>query len=87
MAKRLYVGNIPFRTNEDELRELFGEFGEVHEVSIITDRETGRSRGFCFVEMDNAEEAISGLNERDFGGRTLRVNIARERGPAQSYGS
>ncbi|MBD3316621.1 MAG: RNA-binding protein [Chitinivibrionales bacterium] len=87
MAKRLYVGNIPFRTNEEEIRDLFAEFGKVHDVSIITDRETGRSRGFCFVEMDNADAAITGLNERDFGGRTLRVNIARERRPAQSYGS
>ena len=77
--KKLYVGNIPWKTTEEDLTNLFGEYGEVTSVRIITDRETGRSRGFGFVEMENADEAINNLNETDFMGRTLRVNEARER--------
>lgn len=78
----IYVGNLAFRTTEEELRQLFGEFGEVSSVKIISDRETGRSRGFGFVEMPNqaeAEAAVNAMNDTDVGGRTLRVNEARPR--------
>ncbi|HCX72735.1 MAG TPA: RNA-binding protein [Candidatus Cloacimonas sp.] len=79
MMKKLYVGNLPWKATEEDLTNLFSEYGEVTSARIITDRETGRSRGFGFVEMENAEEAINNLNETDFMGRTLRVNEARER--------
>ncbi len=79
--KKIYVGNLPWATTEADLRDLFGSFGTVHSTAVITDRETGRSRGFGFVEMDQdaADEAISKLDGRDFGGRPLRVNEAQER--------
>lgn len=80
----IYVGNLPFQATEDELREAFGEYGEVSSASIITDRESGRSRGFGFVEMtssEDAQKAISALNGADMGGRTLTVNEARPREP------
>lgn len=81
MSKKLYVGNLPFSTNEDELYDLFEQFGDVISARIIYDRETGRSRGFGFVEMDpdNAEQAMNKLNQHDFNGRPLQVNEARER--------
>ncbi len=81
MAKTIYVGNLAFSTTESEVRTLFEEFGTVHEVKMITDRGTGRFRGFGFVEMDDgeADAAISKLDGMDFSGRTLRVNEARER--------
>jgi len=79
MAQKLYVGNLPFSATEDELRSLFGQYGDVRSINIISDRETGRPRGFAFVEMDNAEEAIRNLDNQAFGGRNLKVNIARER--------
>ncbi len=82
MAKNIYVGNLSFNTSEDELGELFGQFGEVSSAKIITDRDTGRSRGFGFVEMPDdaaADEAIETLNGRDFDGRALTVNEARPR--------
>ncbi len=78
--KNIFVGNLSFNTTEDELRQLFETYGQVDRVSILTDRETGRSRGFGFVEMTNAEEgekAIAGLNGSQFGGRTVNVNEAR----------
>ena len=77
----LYIGNLPWRATEDELRDYFSSYGEVQSVSIITDRETGRSRGFGFVEMDDAaaSDAIEGADGKDFGGRSLRVSHARER--------
>jgi RNA recognition motif-containing protein len=80
-SKRLYVGNLPFEATTDTVRTAFEAFGTVHDVSLVTDRETGRSRGFGFVEMDekSANAAIEGLNDRDFGGRDLTVNVARER--------
>jgi RNA recognition motif-containing protein len=79
--KRLYVGNLPFEATTDEIRTAFEAYGEVHDVSLVTDRDTGRPRGFGFVEMDAeaATKAIEGLNEKDFGGRSLNVNEARER--------
>ena len=78
--KNIFVGNLSFNTSEDELRQLFEPFGQVDRVSILTDRETGRSRGFGFVEMSNSEEgdkAIAGLNGSQFGGRTINVNESR----------
>lgn len=81
--KKLYVGNLPWSATEDELRALFGEFGSVESVAIITDRETGRSRGFGFIEIASAEgalKAVAQLDGRDFGGRALRVNEAQDKG-------
>ena len=80
-SKRLYVGNLPFDATTESVRDAFAAFGTVHDVSLVTDRETGRSRGFGFVEMDekSANAAIEGMNEKDFGGRDLTVNVARER--------
>jgi RNA recognition motif-containing protein len=78
--KNIFVGNLSFSSTEDSVRGLFDQFGAVDRVSIITDRDTGRSRGFAFVEMSNdaeAERAISALNGSDFGGRRLNVNEAR----------
>ena len=79
--KRIYVGNLPWSADENSLRDLFATVGQVHSAAVITDRETGRSRGFGFIEMDNADadKAISQLNGQDMGGRPLRVNEARER--------
>ncbi len=80
MSKRIYVGNLPFSASDDEIRALFGEFGTVDSVSLITDRDTGRPRGFGFVEMsDGADEAIQALHQKDMGGRSLNVNEARPR--------
>jgi cold-inducible RNA-binding protein len=79
-VKNIFVGNLDFNTREEELRKLFEPFGQVDRVSIMTDRDTGRSRGFGFVEMTNADEgekAIAGLNGSQVGGRTLNVNEAR----------
>ncbi len=83
MVKTLYVGNLPYNTSEDDLKEVFGPYGEVSSAKIITDRETGRSRGFGFVEIesDAAQKAIDALDGKEFGGRSLRVNEARERKP------
>jgi RNA recognition motif-containing protein len=78
----IYVGNLSYGMSEDELRDAFGAFGEVSTVKILMDRETGRSRGFAFVEMPNkseAEMAIAQLNGKDVGGRALRINEARPR--------
>ncbi len=78
--KNIFVGNLSFSTNEDELRQLFEPFGQVDRVSIMTDRDTGRSRGFGFVEMasnEDGEKAITALNGSQVGGRTLNVNEAR----------
>ncbi len=79
--KKIYVGNLPWSTTEADLRDLFATIGEVHSTAVITDRDTGRSRGFGFVEMDDgdAEKAISELNGREMGERALRVNEAQER--------
>jgi RNA recognition motif-containing protein len=80
--RNIFVGSLPFSASEEEVRELFAAHGNVHSVKLITDRETGRLRGFGFVEMDDAEgdAAIEALNGTDFGGRSLVVNQARERG-------
>jgi RNA recognition motif-containing protein len=78
----IYVGNLSYGMSEDELRDAFGAFGEVSSVKILMDRETGRSRGFGFVEMPNqsdGEKAIAQLNGKEVGGRPLRINEARPR--------
>lgn len=78
--KNIFVGNLSFRTTEDEVRSLFAAYGSVDRVNLITDRDTGQPRGFGFVEMSNdgeAERAISELNGREFGGRAINVNEAR----------
>ena len=78
----LYVGNLPYSTSEDDLRQAFAEFGDVTSVNVITDRETGQSKGFGFVEMaDNAggDAAIKALNGTAMGGRNIKVNEARPR--------
>jgi RNA recognition motif-containing protein len=81
VLKKIYVGNLPFATTDEELEELFGKHGEVISAKVITDRETGRSRGFGFVEMEEgADEAIRAFDGTEMGGRPLRVNEARERG-------
>lgn len=81
-TKRLYVGNLPFDATQEAVRAAFEAHGTVHDVSLITDRDTGRPRGFAFVEMDEqgAKAAIEALDSTDFGGRDLKVNEARERG-------
>lgn len=80
MTKKLYVGNLAFATTSDDLKDAFSEFGTVSSATVITDRETGRSRGFGFVEMeDGAEQAVEAMNGKDLGGRTLNVNEARPR--------
>ncbi|MGH8226916.1 MAG: RNA recognition motif domain-containing protein [Steroidobacteraceae bacterium] len=78
---KLYVGNLPFTATEDSVRELFTSHGTVEKVSLINDRDTGRPRGFAFVEMSNADaaRAMQALNGTDFGGRSLRVNEAQDR--------
>jgi RNA recognition motif-containing protein len=87
----LYVGNLPYNTDEEQLRQLFQEGGRtVTEVKIITDRDTGRPRGFAFVEMSSqadADAAINALNGHDFGGRPLTVNEAREQTPRRAGAS
>ncbi len=87
MSKKLYVGNLTYDTSEDNLVELFSEYGEVLSAQIIIDRETNRSRGFGFVEMaDGAEEAAAALNGQDYKGRNLTVNEARPREPRSGGG-
>ena len=81
---KLYVGNLPFDSSEEQISEAFSAHGTVQSVNVITDRETGRPRGFAFVEMSSdteAQAAVQALDGRDFGGRTLKVNIARPREP------
>jgi RNA recognition motif-containing protein len=81
--KKLYVGNLPFDTNEEDLRELFEQHGPTASVRVILDRDTGRSRGFAFVEFEsdaNAQSALQALDGKDLGGRALRVNEAQDKG-------
>mgnify|MGYP001460853472 CR=1 FL=1 len=81
--KSVYVGNLPFTMTEDQTRDMFSAYGEVSSVKFVMDRETGRFRGFGFVEMEDAgaDEAIRSLNGSDCGGRTLKVNEAKPREP------
>lgn len=80
MSKNLYVGNISFDTTESDLQSAFGQFGTVTSAKVVSDRETGRSRGFAFVEMaDGGDDAIAAMNGTDLQGRTLKVNEARPR--------
>ncbi len=84
MSQKLYVGNMPFSMTEEDLRTMFSQYGEVESTAIITDRETGRPRGFGFVEMNSgAQEAIKALDNHEIEGRALKVNEAK---PRQSGG-
>jgi len=88
MGRRLYVGNLPYETGEQDLQELFGQAGTVESVNVMRDMATGRARGFAFVEMsteEDAAKAITELNEHQFNGRNLTVNEARPR-PVRSGG-
>jgi RNA recognition motif-containing protein len=87
MGKNLYVGNLSFKATADDLREVFGQYGSVTSAQIIMDRETGKPRGFGFVEMgDGAQAAIDALNGQDFQGRPLTVNEARPREDSRGGG-
>jgi cold-inducible RNA-binding protein len=89
MGTKLYVGNLSFRTTSEELRDAFAAVGTVESASVIEDRDTGRSRGFAFVEMATAEEAAAAIeqfNGKDFGGRNLTVNEAKPRADRGSRG-
>lgn len=80
MSKNIYVGNLSFETSSENLREVFGAYGRVNRAQVATDRETGRSRGFGFVEMaDGGDEAIAALNGAEHQGRSLKVNEAKPR--------
>ena len=87
MAQKLYVGNLPFSVTSDDLQALFSQQGEVHSVNLVTDRDTGRPRGFGFVEMENTQAAIDALNGHELEGRALKVNVARERQAGGGGGS
>jgi RNA recognition motif-containing protein len=89
MGKKLYVGNLPFNVDQQSLADAFAQVGAVESATVITDRETGRSKGFGFVEMAtdaDAAEAISRLNGTDFGGRSITVNEARPMAPRENRG-
>jgi cold-inducible RNA-binding protein len=89
MARKLYVGNLPYTTNEQDLQDLFASAGNVETVNVMRDMATGRARGFAFVEMatdEEAQQAITMLNERDFGGRNLTVNEARPKASSGGFG-
>ena len=89
MSKKLYVGNLPFSSTEEDLKDLFGRHGAVESVNVITDRETGRPRGFAFVEMEEAsaaQDAISALDGSDLGGRNIKVNEAQDKRAAGGGG-
>ncbi len=82
MSSKLYVGNLSFDSTEADLKDLFGQHGSVESVAVITDRDTGRARGFAFVEMSEAsaaQDAIRALDGTDFGGRSIKVNEAQDR--------
>ena len=89
MSRKLYVGNLPYGTGEAQLQDLFAQFGQVDSVRVMRDMATGRARGFAFVEMgseDEAQRAVTGLNETQLGGRSLTVNEARPK-PAFAGGA
>jgi RNA recognition motif-containing protein len=87
MSKKIYVGNLAFSSSEASVKDLFSQFGEVLSVKIPTDQMTGRSRGFCFVEMENADGIIEQLNGTEFEGRVLKVDYALERQNGSRFGS
>lgn len=88
MIKQIYIGNLPYETTEDEVRGLCAPYGEVNSVAMIADRDTGRFRGFCFVEMEEeaAQKAITGLAGKEVGGREIRVSEAKPRKKGQGRG-
>jgi RNA recognition motif-containing protein len=89
MNRKLYVGNLPYDTNENDLQALFAEAGPVESVNVIRDRDTGRARGFAFVEMatdQGAQQAVTQFNDHNFGGRRLTVNEARPQAPRSGGG-
>src|SRR5215207_5133080 len=89
MARKLYVGNLPYETNDQDLGALFATAGNVDSVNVMRDMATGRARGFAFVEMatdEEAQQAISMLNDRDYGGRNLTVNEARPKVSSGGFG-
>jgi len=89
MGRKLYVGNLPYETDEAALQDLFAQAGTVDTINVMRDRDTGRARGFAFVEMAteaDAQNAINQLNEKPFGGRTLAVNEARPQAPRSGGG-
>lgn len=89
MSQKLYVGNLPYETNEQDLQDLFAQAGTVETVTVMRDRDTGRARGFAFVEMasaDEAQAAITQLNDQQFGGRRLTVNEAKPQVPRSGGG-
>lgn len=89
MAKKLYVGNLPYSVDDESLHSKFAQFGEVQSAKVITDRETGRSKGFGFVEMsddNSADEAIEKLNGADMNGRAINVSEARPQAPREGGG-
>ncbi|MDR2503684.1 MAG: RNA-binding protein [Deltaproteobacteria bacterium] len=87
MSKSLYVGNLPWSATKEEVQSLFEPFGDVLSVKLISDRETGRARGFGFVEMEDssAATAVEKLDGKEFGGRTLKVNEAQPKSPRQQF--
>lgn len=89
MAKKMYVGNINFETSEDQLKQAFGEYGEVVSVNVVADKISGKSRGFAFVEMakdEEADSAMAGLNGKEIDGRKIKVNEARRKEDDQRKG-
>lgn len=87
MSKKLYVGNLSYTTSDDDLKNIFSQFGDIVSAKVITDRDTGRSKGFAFVEMtseDSASAAIEKLDGTDQEGRTIKVNLARPQAPRDS---
>ena len=89
VGKKLYVGNLTYKVNDSDLEQLFSQFGTVQSAQVITDRDTGRSKGFGFVEMDTdaeAQAAIQGLNDQEYDGRRLTVNEAKPREPRSGGG-
>ncbi|HUX22632.1 MAG TPA: RNA-binding protein [Spirochaetia bacterium] len=89
MANKLYIGNLSYNTTEEDLRELFSSYGTINSLNIISDRDTGRPKGFGFIEMSTADEAkaaIAGLNSREVDGRQIKVNEANDRPPRQGGG-
>ncbi len=89
MSQKLYIGNLPYRTTESDIRNFFSKYEPIHSVVLISDRETGRSRGFGFIELEdaNADAAISELGDSMFGGRNLRISRARDRGEGAQVGA